>query len=250
MQQVFVDASAVSPDGEVRICGTDAHHLGHVLRMHPGERIRICTSDDRYYFAELTAFADDQVTARIIEEADDTELSAEVVLYVGIPKGDRMETIVEKATELGAARVVPVEMKNCVVQLDAKRRASRVARWQTIAEHAARQSKRSRLLQVGPVQPFDEALREASEAGMVLMPYESADGMEATSRALTELPEHGRISIFIGPEGGFSPEEAAAGAACATVISLGKRILRTDTAAITAAAMVMLALEMKNGRLL
>ncbi len=243
MQQVFVDASAISEDGLIQICGNDAHHLGHVLRMRPGERIRVASSDDRYYIARLETFSSEEVTARIEEEAPATELPCQLTLYVGIPKGDRMETIIEKVTELGAVRIVPVEMQHTVVRLEGKKKESRRARWQAIAENAARQSKRSRIPEVAAICSFAEALEDARSLELGLMPYEGASGMEATRDALAKLPACKSAGIFIGPEGGFSYEEAATASQQLQVISLGRRILRTDTAAIAAVTLCAAACE-------
>ncbi len=246
MQQVFVDASAVTEDGLIQIRGSDAHHLGHVLRMRPGERIRVAASDDRYYIARLESFSPEEVTARIEEEAAATELSCEITLYVGIPKGDRMETIIEKVTELGVSKIVPVMMQHTVVRLEEKKKESRRARWQAIAENAARQSKRSRIPEVAPVCSFAQALEDAKTLELGLMPYEGAAGTEGTKEALRKLPACASAGIFIGPEGGFSYEEAAAAAGQLQVISLGRRILRTDTAAIAAVALCAMACEMAS----
>ena len=158
-----------------------------------------------------------------------------------------METVIEKAVELGAREIVPVEMKHCVVRLDEKKKKSRVRRYQTIAENAARQSKRSHIPKVGDVISYREALERAKTSDICLVPYECEDGMASTEKALAKIAPGKSVSIFVGPEGGFAEEEIRAARDLGMdVISLGRRILRTDTAAIAAMTMVMLACEKRK----
>ena len=155
-----------------------------------------------------------------------------------------METVIEKAVELGVYEIIPVAMKYCVVKLDAKREANRLKRWQKLSETAAKQSKRSLIPNIHPVMGFEEAVRYASAADVRLLPYENAEGMEATRRALASIRPGNSVSVFIGPEGGFAEEEIALAKDTMQIISLGKRILRTDTAGIAVLSMLMLKMEM------
>ena len=141
---------------------------------------------------------------------------------------------------------IPVAMKYCVVKLDAKKAGNKVKRWQAISESAAKQSKRSRIPEVHAVMNFKDAVEYAKLQDMILVPYENERGMEATREALKKVKPGQSISVFIGPEGGFSEEEIDALRQDAEVLSLGKRILRTDTAAICAMSMLMLELEEKT----
>ena len=152
--------------------------------------------------------------------------------------------IIEKAVELGVYEIIPVAMKYCVVKLDEKKAEKKVARWQEIARSAAKQSKRSMIPSVHPVMSFREAAAYARECELNLVPYENEEGMAATACVQEKLADVSSVSVFIGPEGGFAEEEIDALREYSEVISLGQRILRTDTAAITTLSMLMLQLEM------
>src|SRR5699024_2825048 len=141
-------------------------------------------------------------------------------------KGDKMELIIQKAVELGVSQIIPVETKRCVVRLDEKKAEKKTARWQEIAKSAAKQSKRMKIPKVGPVMSLKEALSYAGELDVCLIPYELARGMEETKKIIQAIQPGESIGIFIGPEGGFAPEEVEAAAAIgAKPITLGRRIL-------------------------
>lgn len=231
--------------GVIHITGADVRHIRNVLRMKPGEQVVISDGRDRDYYCFVEELSADEVLVRVQEETEAAELPAHLVLYQGLPKGDKMELIIQKAVELGAFRIVPVAMKRSVVKLDEKKAAARVSRWNGIAESAAKQSGRGIVPEVGPLMSYAEALREAEKGDLLLVPYENARGMEATREALDLLKKGQTVSIFIGPEGGFDPGEiAAAEAAGARTISLGRRILRTETAGLTALSLCMYQLEL------
>ena len=254
MYQFFVDDCQIGKE-YVTITGSDVNHIKNVLRMRPGEKIRV-SSSSRDMFCEIAELTDDFVQADILdEEAPDTELPSRIYLFQGLPKGDRMEYIIQKSVELGVYEIIPVAMKYCVVKLDAKKAVvrldekkaqSKVKRWQAISESAAKQAKRSRIPEVHAVMNFKDAVEYAKLQDMILVPYENERGMEATREALKKVKPGQSISVFIGPEGGFSEEEIDALRQDAEVLSLGKRILRTDTAAICAMSMLMLELEEKT----
>jgi len=232
-------------DGEYyRITGADFNHIVHVLRMRQGERFYV-SCDGMSFLCELDSIGEDAVRARILEAAGrSTELPVHICLFQGLPKSDKMEWIIQKAVELGAAEIVPVEMSRCIVRLEEKKKAARRERWQSIAESAAKQSKRSRIPTVGEVLTFPQALERGRNMDVFLVPYENEEGMAATKRALAGIRPGSTVGILIGPEGGFDEQEAAAAAqAGGSLISLGSRILRTETAAITAVGMCMLYAE-------
>ena len=155
-----------------------------------------------------------------------------------------MELIIQKTVELGVAEIIPVAMKRCVVKLDDKKGRQKTERWQAIAEAAAKQSKRSIIPVVREPVSFAEAVKEASDMEVKFLPYELAEGMDTTRKILENLPKGADIAVFIGPEGGFAPEEAeAAKAAGIEPVTLGKRILRTETAGLTVMAWIMYQLE-------
>jgi 16S rRNA (uracil1498-N3)-methyltransferase len=155
-----------------------------------------------------------------------------------------MEWVVQKAVELGAAAVVPVEMKRCVVKLDAKKKKNKVSRWQAIAESAAKQSKRSYLPQIYDVMTLKEAAAFAKELDVCLVPYENERGMAATKEAVSQVRPGQKVGIFIGPEGGFDENEIGLlKDAGGMLVSLGKRILRTETAGLVMLSFLIYELE-------
>ena len=156
-----------------------------------------------------------------------------------------MELIIQKSVELGANAIIPVEMKRCVVKLDSKSESKKIERWQKIAESAAKQSGRNIIPEIRNITAFRDALDKAASYDMILVPYESENGMESTKNALSEIKSGMNIAVFIGPEGGFDEKEIrAAKEHGAKILSLGKRILRTETAAISAVSLLMLYTEM------
>lgn len=247
MYNFFVDESARGGD-TFRITGADYNHIRNVLRMRQGDTFLVSCGGGSHLCA-LEAFEEAAVVASIREEDyQDTELRVELYLFQGLPKSDKLELIIQKTVELGVRGVIPVEMKRCVVKLEEKKKKSRRERWQAIAESAAKQSKRSRVPEVGEVLTYREAVKLAGEMDLFLLPYENERGMAETKEALEAIRPGMKVAILIGPEGGFDPKEVAlaqeAGAKC---ISLGRRILRTETAAITSVGMCMLHIETNLG---
>lgn len=245
MYQFFVDDAQIGREF-VTITGADVNHIKNVLRMKAGEKIRISNQQGRDYYCEISEVTDTFVQADILnEDAASTELPSKIYLFQGIPKGDRMETVIEKAVELGVYEIIPVAMKYCVVKLDAKKEAAKVARWQKQAEAAAKQSKRSIIPKIHPVMSYKEAVEYAMQCDVRLVPYENERGMQGTKEALSTIKAGTSVSVMIGPEGGFAEDEIAQVKDSMQVISLGKRILRTDTAGIAVMSMLMLELEME-----
>lgn len=231
MYQFFIDDSQVM-DGEVLIEGSDVNHIKNVLRMKPGEKVRVSTENGKNYFCCITELREESVRAEIVEElTEGTELPNKIYLFQGLPKSDKMELIIQKAVELGAYQIVPVAMKNCVVKLDAKKTENKVKRWQEIAKSAAKQSKRSLIPTVEMPLRYEDAISLAVQLDVVLVPYENERGMEATRSVVEGIRPGQSIGIFIGPEGGFAEDEIAlAKSHDMALLSLGRRILRTETA--------------------
>ncbi len=247
MYQFFVEDEQIFGD-TVRITGTDVNHIRNVLRMRHGERVRVSSAQGTNYLCSVADFEEEAVLLDVVEAGiGGTELPADIYLFQGIPKGERMETVIEKAVELGVHEIIPVAMRRCVVRLDEKKAAKKEARWQEIARSAAKQAKRSIVPRVHPVMEFGPAAEYAGRCGLLLVPYENEEGMAATREVFAALKGAGSISVFIGPEGGFAEEEIDALRGRSRVFSLGKRILRTDTASIAVLSMLMLALEMQDG---
>ncbi len=231
------------------ITGSDFNHIKNVLRMQIGDTLLI-SEDGTSNLCEIESFESDSAAVRIIEENfNDTNLPVKIILFQGLPKSDKMELIIQKAVELGADCIIPVEMNRCVVKLDDKKKKSKTARWQSIAESAAKQSKRTIIPEVTDAVSYKQAIEKAKELDLFLVPYENKDGMKATEKALSLMKAGSTVGILIGPEGGFEDYEIeAAENAGGKTVSLGKRILRTETAAITAVGMCMLHAEMNlNG---
>jgi len=250
MFNFFVESSSRFED-KFLIPGADYSHIKNVLRIKKGDKFLVSCSDISH-LCELLDINEDTATAVIIEENyQNTNLPIKIYLFQGLPKSDKMELIIQKAVELGVEGIIPTEMTNCVVKLEDKKKKSKKERWQAISESAAKQSKRSIIPEVYDVISYKEALKKAAELDLLLVPYESKEGMLSTVNALKEIKKGMSVGILIGPEGGFSEKEIAlAEEKGGKIISLGKRILRTETAAITAVSMCMLYAEMNLEELL
>ena len=222
-----------------------SNHIRNVLRMKIDERIRISNMSGKAYFCHITLITEDMVVAEIDSEDDNgTELGNRITLFQGLPKGDKMELIIQKAVELGVYKIVPVSMKNCVVKLDEKKAAKKVERWQAIAESAAKQSKRTIIPLIDKPVPYKLALEKAGKLDVTLVPYENERGMDATRQIMGQIKKGQSIGIVIGPEGGFAPEEIKlADDNDMHRISLGRRILRTETAGLATLAMLVFNLD-------
>lgn len=254
MQHFFVEPSQIQGN-RIRITGTDVNHIRNVLRMHSGEEISVSNgTDGRDYRCEIDTITEDEVLCRLMFiKEDGVELPVRITLFQGLPKADKMELIIQKAVELGAAEIVPVATARCVVKLDDKKAKSKTERWQGISEAAAKQSKRAVVPQVLAPMTMKEALGYASEMAMAAIPYELAEGMQATDRFVEDVcklaaqnagEEKPQIGIFIGPEGGFTEEEITlAQEKKVCPLSLGKRILRTETAGMAILSVLMYHLE-------
>lgn len=247
MYNFFVDENQKLNNKYV-ITGTDFNHIKNVLRMGVGDTFLV-SDGGISNLCEIESFESDSVIAKIIEENyNDTSLPISIYLFQGLPKGDKMELIIQKTVELGVECIVPVEMSRCVVKLDDKKKKSKVSRWQSISESAAKQSKCNRIPEICDVLTYKQALEKAKELDLLLVPYESKNGMEDTKDALAQIKSGMSVGILIGPEGGFDEKEIEqAFEIGGKVISLGKRILRTETAAITSVGMCMLHAEMNLG---
>ena len=237
MQRFFVEPFQVlEEEHRITLTGPDLNHMKNVLRMRISEKEYHCTIEE---------FQEDSAVLHILyAQESQYELPSQIYLFQGLPKGDKMELIIQKAVELGAYAVVPVETRRCVVKLDAKKAQKKVARWQQISESAAKQSKRMLIPEVKNVMSWKEALAFAKGLDVVLIPYELAQGMKETREILSAIQPGQSVGIFIGPEGGFEEEEVRdAMEAGGKPVTLGKRILRTETAGMTMLSILMYTLE-------
>ena len=245
MYQFFVEPSQIQGT-KVVITGNDVNHIKNVLRMQPGEEIAVSNGEDgKEYRCGIEELNEDEIvcTLRFVKE-DGVELPSRIYLFQGLPKADKMELIVQKAVELGVYEIIPVATKRAVVKLDEKKAKSKITRWQTISEAAAKQSKRRIVPEIHSVMSFKEAVNYAKEMPVKLIPYELAEGMEKTKELISNLKPGEDIAIFIGPEGGFEESEIQAALENGIEpITLGKRILRTETAGFTVLSWIMYQLE-------
>jgi 16S rRNA (uracil1498-N3)-methyltransferase len=244
MYHFFVEPEQITQE-TIQIEGTDVNHIRNVLRMKTGEKVLISDGSDVDYYCVIEEL-DTQYVVLHIEERKEAgrELSSKIYLFQGLPKNDKMELIIQKAVELGVYEVIPVSMKRCVVKLDKKKEASRLKRWSDISKEAAKQSKRNQIPNIHEVLTYREALSYARELDIKLIPYELATGMGTTKEILSSIEENQSIAIFIGPEGGFEEVEIQEGLELGfQPITLGRRILRTETAGLTALAILMYHLE-------
>ena len=246
MQRFFVKPQQIDEaEHQIHITGTDVNHISNVLRMKIGEELWISDGASKEYRCTIEAFESEEVLLHIIYvQEPEYELPSKLYLFQGLPKSDKMEFIIQKAVELGAFEIVPVETKRCVVKLDSKKASKKTARWQQIAESAAKQSKRMLIPCVHEVMSYREALEYAKTLDICLVPYELAKGMSETKQILNTIKPGQSVGIFIGPEGGFEETEVEMAIEDgAKAITLGRRILRTETAGLTILSILMFQLE-------
>lgn len=234
--------------GQAIIQGDDVNHIRNVLRMTVGERVTISCGKGIDYLCSIRELRESEIVLDIHEEKPAiTELPVEITLFQALPKRDKMEFIIQKAIELGASHVVPFRARRCVVKLDEKKEEKKINRWRTIAEAAAKQSGRGIIPKIHRVLGFEQALTLAEELDTVLIPYELCDDMPASVKAMQKSVGGKSIGIFIGPEGGFERSEVEQAVDVGAVpISLGKRILRTETAGLAALSVLMFMIEGKE----
>lgn len=248
MLHLFADPSDVQ-DELLTITGPEVNHIRNVMRLKPGEEISVSIGGDgKEYRYGIESYTEDSVLCRLRFVKDkEVELPVKVLLFQGLPKADKMDLIVQKAVELGAAEIIPVSLERCVVKLDAGKAAKKTARWQTIAESAASQSRRSIIPRVLAPMSMKEAVEYAKEQTEVrVIPYELQEDDGSVKQYLESLKEGQSVSIFIGPEGGFAPGEVElAKEAGIRPISLGRRILRTETAGLAILSWLIYILEIQ-----
>lgn len=245
MHHFFVTPDQVD-EQNIYIKGSDVNHMRNVLRMKTGGQVEVSDGNNLKYLCKIVDYETDRAVLKILERRKaDTELLSKLYLFQGLPKSDKMELIVQKAVELGAYKIVPVATKRCVVKLDVKKAEKKVERWNSIAESAAKQAGRSIIPEVSEVMSYQAALRMVKELDVVLIPYELAEGMEETKAVIKAMKSGQSVGIFIGPEGGFEQEEVEeAVMQGAKPVTLGRRILRTETAGMAMLSILMFELEM------
>ena len=250
MPRFFVTSAQVQGD-EIVIQGNDVNHIKNVLRMRPGDELSLSDGEGMDYSCKIASIERDEVRVSIEEaKASCVELPVKLYLFQGLPKADKMELIIQKAVELGVYEIIPVRTKRVIVKLDDKKESKKIARWQQIAEGGAKQSGRTVVPKVQNVMSYKEALQYAKKLDVLMIPYELADGMDVTKQVVEGLAPGQSVGIFIGPEGGFEVSEVDLAIEYgAKPVSLGKRILRTETAGLTTLSILMYQLECKNHNL-
>ena len=236
MYHFYTEKSNIS-DKTITIYGEDVNHIKNVLRMKEGEEIIICDSEGTDYHSKIVSIGRDEVVAEILSSGiSEAEMKFRVHLFQGLPKKDKMEMIIQKSVELGVYEIIPVMTRRVIVKLDDKKKEeAKIKRWQAISESAAKQSGRGMIPNVSGCLSFKEALKTASFMQKVFIPYENApsssEDMKEYLKLIEAIEPDTDVAVFIGPEGGFEPAEVEeAVTAGAVPISLGKRILRTETA--------------------
>ena len=240
MHRFFVDSSAIEPD-KIIITGDDAHHLSKVLRIREDEEVTVCDKNGTDYLCSVKSIGASEVALWILQKLPSvSEPPVSITLYQGVPKGDKLETVIQKCVELGAVRIVPVAMKRCVAIIKEKDKAKKRERMQRIALEAAKQCGRAIVPAVEEVMSFDKALESVAQSfELKLLPYE-AEKDNSIKTILKNNTNAKNICIFIGPEGGFDSSEVSRALECGFhSVSLGPRILRTETAPLAAISAVL-----------
>ncbi|MDD4113470.1 MAG: 16S rRNA (uracil(1498)-N(3))-methyltransferase [Herbinix sp.] len=245
MHRFYANESQIN-EKSISITGQDVNHIKNVLRMKSGDEIVICDGQGKDCYCIINSVCDDVVIASVNSISDThTELPVRITLFQGLPKSDKMELIIQKAVELGVYEIVPVMMARSVVKYsDVKKETKKLERWQAISESAAKQSRRGIIPKIRPLMSFKEAIAYGADMDWSVLPYENAEGIKATRESLKDLKGCKSAAIFIGPEGGYESSEINLAKEKNIIpISLGRRILRTETAGIAVLSMIMLYLE-------
>lgn len=245
MNRFFVDDPGAFSDRSVVITGEDVNHVKNVLRLKENDELIVSDGRGRDYHCRISGVTNEEIVADICDICDNfSELSTEITLFQGFPKGDKMELIIQKTVELGVTRIVPVMTKRTVVKLDDKKAKKKTERYNMIAESAAKQSGRGMIPEVTMPVSFAEAVSMAEKLDMNIIPYEEAEGVEYSRNIIKSIKGKKSLGIFIGPEGGFAREEVEKALdAGASAITLGHRILRTETAGMAVVSIIMFELE-------
>ena len=232
-------------DNKITIIGEDVKHISNVLRMKIGEKIQVCNIDtNENYSAELELISKEKVVCNVIEKIkSQAESNLNLKIFQGIPKSDKMELIIQKSTELGVKEIIPVDMERCVSKISGKDEKKKLERWQKISEVAAKQSGRDMIPKIRNVMKIKQICQEINDYDMLIVPYEKAEGYSFKS-AIEEMKSKNRnnlvVGIVIGPEGGFeSAEIDELELSGAKIVTLGKRILRTETVALAMSSVIM-----------
>lgn len=225
----------------VRISGEDAHHISNVLRMEKGEIITACCGDGLDYISEITDISKDTVIAKVIKtEPSKGESNIKITLFQGLPKGEKFDTVIQKSIELGVYEIVPLMLKRCVVKIDKKKETAKTQRWNKIALSAAKQCGRGMVPEVKAPMNLNEAVEQMKKFDLVIAAYEEEKNVNL-KEVLSSCGDISDIAVIIGPEGGIERDELQyiIENANGKSVTLGERILRTETAPISLISMIM-----------
>ena len=249
MPRFFVKNKQISDD-TIFIIGEDVKHIKNVLRKQVGDIIEICDQEtEKTYKCEISKIEEQEIQNTIIEESQEEAENLQVDIYQGLPKADKMELIIQKSIELGVHSIIPVDMKRCIVKLDDKTANKKIERWQKIAESAAKQSGRNTVPEIHKVIRIEEILKLKDEYDSIIVCYENEKNNTLKSHLL-KLKQHCignttmKIAVVIGPEGGLEENEVELlKQNGAQAVTLGKRILRTETVALNLLSILAYELE-------
>ncbi len=248
MPKFFVTSEDIHQE-EIKITGKDVNHIKNVLRKKIGEELTICNQDlSTDYLCKIIRMQEDSIQCHIIKQLDtNSEANIKVSIFQGLPKADKMEWVIQKAVELGVYDITPIEMKRCVVKLTDKDKIKKLQRWQKIAEVAAKQSGRNRIPSINKIESIKNICNLCSDYDIVIVAYENEkeNKLKYELQKLKHLPtEDFKIAVLIGPEGGIDASEIQLlKEKEAKIVTLGNRILRTETVALNVLSIIMYELE-------
>ena len=248
MPKFFVAGNQIN-NNKITIIGNDVNHIKNVLRQKSGDKITICdTSKEQDYLCKIDKIEEKSIDCNIIEKLENnTESNVKVTIFQGLPKADKLELVIQKSVELGAYDITPLQMKRCVVKLNEKDKLKKIQRWQKISEVAAKQCGRNIIPKINNIVNVKEVCNLCNEYDIVLIAYENEkeNTLKKELKNLKKLDkEEIKVAVIIGPEGGIAPEEIEMFEENgAKIITLGNRILRTETAALSVLSIIMYELE-------
>lgn len=248
MPKFFVSTNQIK-DSNIYIEKEDVNHIKNVLRAKIDDEIEICDfNTSKNYICKIEKIEDKKIDCKIIKEinSNNIESKIKVTIFQGLPKADKMELVIQKSVELGVYDITPVKMKRCVVKLDEKDKIKKIERWQKISEVASKQSGRNIIPKINNIQNIDEICKNIKDYDLLLIAYEKEkeNFLKAELKKLTNIKDNIKIGVVIGPEGGIDEEEIQKFKENgAKIITLGNRILRTETVALNILSIIMYELE-------
>lgn len=248
MPKFFVTDKEIS-NNDIKVVGEDVKHIKNVLRKKVGDKLTICNAETSLdYLCEIIKISEQEIDCNILEKVEsNVESNIKVTIFQGLPKFDKMELVIQKSVELGANDIIPIQMKRCVVKLDEKDKAKKIQRWQKISEVAAKQSGRNIIPEISKILNVKDVCNLVDQYDIVLVAYENEKNNKLKEQLIKikELnKDELKIAVVIGPEGGIATEEIEVlKNKGAKIITLGNRILRTETVALNILSVIMYELE-------